>query len=152
MKINLDKVNYDGEWVPFGDARLKIRPLPASRVNITLKDGGFVLTGDEGQETFNYCLMEQVGITGADDKSLPINAAIKRKIYDFKMDPDICPVVDGVSLVDFVLQYVRGRAERIGSELKNSQPGLNGSSPSQSMIATSADQPSGISGAYPAPV
>lgn len=150
MKIDLSRVNYDGEWVDFGDIRLKIRPMPASRVNIIVKDGGLVLSGGEGKEMFDYCLIDQDGIIGADDQPLKMTRAVKQMIYDFKTDPDVSPVVDGVSLVDFVLQYVRGRAERVAAELKNSRPGPSGTSQKPSMIATPADLPSEISDSIPA--
>jgi hypothetical protein len=119
MKVDLSKVSYDGEEVQFGDATLTIRPLPASLVVIAWKDGCIMLTGDEGLKTFDYCLTMQRGILDAEDKPLRLTKDVKKMIYDFKTDPTICPIVDGVSLVDFVLQHVRKKAERIVSETKN---------------------------------
>lgn len=144
MKIDLSRVSYDGEWVDFGGIRLKIRPLPASMVNITVKDGGIVLSGADGLLAFDHCLTDQQGIVDAAEKPLKLTSSVKKMIYDFKVDPSVCPVVDGVSLVDFVLQHIRGRAERIADETKNSQPGQNGISLIKNIPANSADLSSEI--------
>jgi len=97
MDLKLDKVSYDGEWFEFGDMRLKVRPYPASRSMLTVRDGAIIISGMENFNKFAYCLVEWEGTA---DK---LTAEIKKKIYDFRLgrtkidDNDIC-------MSDFVIQ------------------------------------------------
>lgn len=97
MDLKLDKVSYDGEWFDFGDMRLKIRPYPASRSTLSIKDGAFMISGAENFNKFSYCLIEW------DSMAEKLTAETKKKIFDFRLgkikidDVDIC-------MADFVIQ------------------------------------------------
>lgn len=114
MQIDMSKASYDGRWFDFGAARLKIRPYPASRQDITIKDGAIILSGDAGFDMFSYCLTEWEGVTDADDKPLQLTVDVKKKLYDLKLGQ-----VEGEALSDFVLKTTRTMNDEIGNDTKN---------------------------------
>jgi len=114
MKINMEKASYDGQWFDFGDGSLKIRPYPNSRQNVTIRDGGVILSGDSAFDMFSYCLTEWKAIIGADDQPLDLNPDVKKKIYDFRLGS-----VDGVVMSDFVLKTARELTVKMGDDTKN---------------------------------
>jgi len=114
MKIELDKVSYDGRWVDHGEARLKIRPYPKSMADVILKDGGVVISGGNSFEMFSYCLQDWDGVSDADAKPLKLSPAVKKKIFDFQLGK-----VDGVSIGDKVLSVIREQIVALEEEEKN---------------------------------
>jgi len=114
MKIDISKVSYDGQWKDFGGGRLKIRPYPASRQDVTLKEGAVILSGDAGFDMFSYCLEDWENYVGADDQPLKLTDDVKKKLYDFKLAK-----VDGEALSDFTLKTARKLTDEIGAETKN---------------------------------
>jgi hypothetical protein len=114
MKIDLNKVSYDGKWFDFGEARLKIRPYPLSLTDIAFKDGAMVYAGDASLEMFIYCLTEWENVVDADGQPLKLTPDVKKKIYDFKLGRDKEDVMSG-----FVLRTARSLTEEIGNDSKN---------------------------------
>lgn len=114
MKINIAKASYDGRWFEFGEARLKVRPYPNSRRDITIKSGAVILSGDAGLDMFSYCLTEWDGVIGADETPLELTPEVKKKIYDFRLG-----CIGEESMSDFVLRTARELTEEIGTDTKN---------------------------------
>lgn len=104
MDLNISGVSYEGKWFDFGDGRLKIRPYPASKTNFIFKDGGAVLSGEQGFEKFNYCLESWEGFVAKDDeakKPIELTEDVKRKVFDFRLGS----IKDGdqeITMPDFV--------------------------------------------------
>lgn len=94
MILDINKLSYEARWFDFQDGvRLKIRPYPASMVDISIRGKkGVVFAGEDSLNLFLYCLIEWEGIVGTDDNPLPCTEEVKRKIYDFQMG-DISPFV-----------------------------------------------------------
>lgn len=114
MKIDLNKASYEGKWFDFGESRLKIRPYPLSRTEVTFKDGAVVFGGAAAMDMFVYCLTEWEGVVDAEGKSLKLTEDVKKKIYDFKLGR-----MDDDTLSDFVLKTARVLTEEIGADTKN---------------------------------
>lgn len=119
MKIDLNKANYDGDWYEFGGIRLKIRPFPMSRADVSFKDGAVVISGDSSHDMFAYCLVDHEGLVDADGKPIKLTPEVKKKIYDFKLGRSIDENGDEASLSDFVIRKARLRQEQIGNDEKN---------------------------------
>lgn len=114
MKIDLNKVSYDGKWFDHGDARVKIRPYPASRSDVAIKDGAMIFAGDAGFDMFSYCLEAWEGVSDADGKELKLSPEIKKKVFDFGLGS-----VDGLTLSAFVIQKARQLSADIEADAKN---------------------------------
>ena len=86
MDLELNTVSYEGKWFDFGNARLKIRPFPASRVNLRYKEGAVILAGENTLEKFRYCLQAWEGfVSSGDAKPIELTDEIKRKVFDFRL-------------------------------------------------------------------
>lgn len=119
MKIDLGKVSYDGQWFEFGEARLKIRPYPASRTNVAFKDGAVIFSGDAGNDMFSYCLEAWEGVTDAEEKALKLTAAVKKQVYDFRLGKATEKDGSERTLADFVLKTARVLTAEIEVDTKN---------------------------------
>jgi hypothetical protein len=110
MKIDLAKVNYDGEWFVFADdAKVKIRAFPRSRSKVKVIDGALIFSGADTMETFKYCLMEWEGFVDSNEKPIKLSDGIKEKIFD-----------SGIKgLADFVIARNADLQKRILDEEKN---------------------------------
>lgn len=114
MKLDVATISYDGSWVEHGEAKLRVRPYPRSLMNVTMKDGGMVFSGESALEMFLYCLVDWEGIVGADDQKLKPTKEVKKKIYDFQLGK-----VEGVSIADKVMNEARRMMEEIEADKKN---------------------------------
>ncbi|MEN6623601.1 MAG: hypothetical protein ABFD50_18905 [Smithella sp.] len=119
MKIDLTKVSYDAKWFDFGDARLKIRPFPMSQQDVAIKDGAIIMTGDNGQKRFVYCLTEMENVPGADGKPLPCTSEVKKTIYDFRLGIIKGTKGEDICMSDFVLLKTNEMAQEIVEASKN---------------------------------
>jgi hypothetical protein len=99
MKLNLEKAAYEGRWFDFADGKLKIRPYPASKTAFAIKDGAFIVYGEQNLEKFIYCLTAWEGITYDDGKPLELTKELKKQIFDFRL----CKSGDE-TMSDFVIQ------------------------------------------------
>ena len=114
MKMDLNKVSYDGQWFDFGDFRTKIRPYPDSRMDVMFNDGNRVFSGEATFDRFSYCLEAWEGVVDANGQPLKLTSEVKKTIYDFNLG-----VVDGVSLPVFVLRTAGNMASAIENDTKN---------------------------------
>ncbi|MBW2341223.1 MAG: hypothetical protein JRF50_12920 [Deltaproteobacteria bacterium] len=110
MKLDVTDLTYDPVWFDLGDARLNIRPFPASKSDVIFRNGSLVISGENQYEIFSYCLVDWENVVGADNKPLPCTDEVKQKVYDFQMG--------GIPL--FVLKIVRGFDKRKADQEKNS--------------------------------
>lgn len=118
MKIDLSKVSYDGQWCDFGEARLKIRPWPASHDDIAYKDGAVIFAGSHGLEMFQYCLEDWDGVIGADDKPLKLTPQIKKDVFNFQLGKAGEPGKEE-TMSAFVIRIARKMTADIGADVKN---------------------------------
>lgn len=114
MKLETKKTSYESKWFDFGDARLKVRPYPASRVDIGFKAGQVIIAGESSYEMFAYCLTEWEGVVDSDGTELKLTDAVKKTIFDFKLG-----TIDGVTMSDFVISKAREIMEAITEDIKN---------------------------------
>jgi hypothetical protein len=119
MKINLDKVSYDGKWEPHGDGKLKIRPYPSSRSEIAFRDGVVIMSGESGLDMFTYCLEQWEGITDAVGQPLALTEAVKKQIFDFQLGQVTEPDGSLVSISNRVLTVARRMSREIEADVKN---------------------------------
>jgi hypothetical protein len=119
MKIDLGKASYEGREYDFDGARLTIRPYPASRSDIQVKDGAIVLSGNSARDMFMYCLTKWENVVGADDQPLKLTDDVKKKIFDFRLISAPDEKGDTVSLSDFVIRKAREMSEEITADTKN---------------------------------
>ncbi len=111
MQIDIGRVKYEGNWVEFGDAKLKIRPYPASRSNYFVKDGGqMVISGDEQHQVFEYCLEAWENVVDVGGRPLKLTSEVKKTIFDFGLGDGMAP---------FVLRTARELREAHESAIKN---------------------------------
>ena len=114
MKLDLNKISYEGKFFDFGESRLKIRPYPMSRMDLVFKEGAMVFSGDASLDMFLYCLTEWENIVDAEGNPLKLTPDVKKKIYDFKLGS-----VGEDSMSEFVLKTARSITEAIGDDTKN---------------------------------
>jgi len=119
MKIDLGKVSYDGQWFDFGEARLKIRPYPASRTDVAFKDGAVIFSGEAANDMFSYCLEAWEGVTDAEGKALKLTPAVKKQVYDFRIGKTTMPDGTEETMADFVLKTARSLTAGIEADVKN---------------------------------
>lgn len=119
MKIDLGKASYEGREYDFDSARLTIRPYPASRSDVQVKDGAIVLSGASARDMFMYCLTKWENVVGADDQPLKLTDDVKKKIFDFRLISAPDEKGDTVSLSDFVIRKAREMSEEITADTKN---------------------------------
>lgn len=104
MKIDLSELSYDGKWYDYeaGDVIdgpkddrvcLKIKPYPAGKSNMVIRDGDFVISGGEAKRMFLYSLEDWRGIVDANDQPLKCSEQAKEKIYDLTDSPIVGFVV-----------------------------------------------------------
>ena len=95
MKLDLAKVNYEGEWFSFGDdGRLKVRPFPRSKSKFKVVDGALIFGGTETLDTFKYCLVDWEGFVDPAGKPIKLTETIKEKLFDSGL----------MGIADFVIQ------------------------------------------------
>jgi len=99
MQLKFEKAAYEGKWFDFGDGKLKIRPYPASKQAFAIKDGVFIVYGEQNLEKFIYCLTAWEGFTGEDKKPVELTKDLKKQIFDFRL----CKSGE-VTMSDFVIQ------------------------------------------------
>jgi len=120
MELNIGKVSYEGQWFDFGNGRVKIRPLPATKLNFTVRDGGTMIAGEQSFDRFRYSLeaWENFTTPAPDLKPIDLTDEVKRKLFDFRVGS---AVIDGqeVALVDFVAQKAQEILAGIQSAEKN---------------------------------
>jgi hypothetical protein len=111
MDLKLDKVSYSGEWFDFGDMKIKVRPYPASKTTLAIKDGVFMIFGEQNLSKFIYCLIEW-------DNAEKLTKEAKEKIYDFRLGK---AEIDGAEtcLADFVIQKADELFRKIEAAEKN---------------------------------
>jgi hypothetical protein len=111
MDLKLDKVSYDGEWFNFGDMRVKVRPYPASKVTLVIKDGAFMISGEQNLNKFQHCLVEW-------ENTEKLTNEVKRKVFDFRLGK---AEIDGADtcLADFVIQKADELFRKIEAAEKN---------------------------------
>jgi len=114
MKLDVSTISYDGTWIDHGEAKLRVRPHPRSLLNVTMKDGGMVFSGEGALDMFVYCLVDWENVNGADDQKLKLTKEVKKKVYDFQLGK-----VDGVSIADRVMNEARRMTEEIEADKKN---------------------------------
>lgn len=120
MQLKIDKTLYDAEWCKFGDIELNIRPYPMSRADVTIKQGGFVVSGSGNFDRFDYCLVGHKGLTDADGKTLELTQDVKKLIYDFRLGRTYVEEMDAtMSISEFVLYKSRQKSGEIETETKN---------------------------------
>ena len=85
MKVELSGLSYEAKWFDFDDCKLKIRPYPASMMNLVVRDGSMVLAGKDSIEIFKHCLTEWKDVVGDDGKPLVLSDEVKTTLYDFKV-------------------------------------------------------------------
>jgi hypothetical protein len=117
---NIEELTYEAEWTPFGKngARLKIRPYPASKGDVVIKDGAMHLTGKAGLEMFCYCLTEWEGF-GSKGKVLPLTEDTKKKLYDFRISAAIDDSGEETVIADFVALRAQEMAANLRAAEKN---------------------------------
>lgn len=111
MDLKLEKVSYDGEWFDFGDMRVKVRPYPASKVILTIKDGAFMVSGEQNLNKFIHCLVDW-------ENKEKLTGEVKRKIFDFRLGKT---EIDGteICLSDFVIQKADEMFAKVEAAEKN---------------------------------
>lgn len=118
MKIAMKELSYEPRWFSFPDRAaavtqegpaLEIRPYPFSQSNVLLRDGGFVITGEEQFKIFKHCLNSWRGFVGDDDQPLKLTEDVKKVLFDFR--------VQGIA--DFVLARNREFQDQKATEEKN---------------------------------
>jgi hypothetical protein len=119
MKIDLGKVSYEGKWFDFGEARLKIRPYPASRTDVAFKDGAMIFSGEAANDMFDYCLEAWETVSDIDGKAIKMTRAVKKQVYDFRLGKTT--MADGTEEVmsDFVLKTARALMVEIEADVGN---------------------------------
>ena len=119
MKIDLGKVSYDGKWHDFGDARLKIRPYPASRNEVAFKDGAVIFSGAAAWDMFNYCLEAWEAVSDAEGNPIRLTAEVKKQVHDFGLGRATLPDGTEQNLSTFVLSAARRITSEIEEDAKN---------------------------------
>lgn len=119
MKLDLGKVSYEGRLFEFGEAKLKIRPYPASRTDVAFKDGAVIFSGDAAFDMFAYCLETWEGVEDAKGKPLALTPAVKKQVYDFRIGRAVTPDGKEETLADFVLRTAREMTAAIEADTKN---------------------------------
>lgn len=109
MKLDLAKISYDGEWVEFGDGRVKVRPFPRSKSKFKVIDGALIFSGSETLDIFKYCLMEWDGFVDNEGKPIKLTEGVKEKVFDSGV----------MGLADFVISKQTELQKRIVEEEKN---------------------------------
>ncbi len=113
MKIDLGRINWEGQWYDFRDGgKLKIRPLPRSKQSMTFKMGGeFKLDRVQQGEEFKYCLMDIEGIDLIDKNGNPVkfDESTKMELYNSNSS--------GIS--DFVMLKITELANAMAQYEKN---------------------------------
>ena len=83
MKLNLSKVNWEGQWFEFRDgARLKVRPRPRTATKFIMREEGILFSGPERMETFRHCLVDWEGVVDTEGKDLKLTDAIKEALFE----------------------------------------------------------------------
>lgn len=113
MDLSLDKVSYEGEWFEFGTAKIKIRPYPASKNVLRLKDGALEISGELNLNKFMFCL-EAWESTGS--KLPELNAEIKKKMFDFRLGK---AKIDGVEIC--LSEFVIRKADELFQKIEDSE-------------------------------
>ena len=112
MKIDLSKINWEGQWFDFKDeARLKIRPIPRSRQNFLLTQQGMRFDGSQRMEDFKFSLVAIEGIEIIDQKgnAVQLNDLVKQTIFDSNWE----------GIPDFVLEKQLFLAAQMAESEKN---------------------------------
>lgn len=83
MKLNLSKVNWEGQWFDFqGGARLKIRARPRSQTKFFMREEGILFSGPERMETFRHCLVAWEGIVDAEGNEIKLTDSVKEALFE----------------------------------------------------------------------
>lgn len=93
MKLNITDLSYDSKEYEYKGAKLWIRPYPFSMSDTVIRADALVITGEKQFEVFDYCLPKWDNVVGSDGKPIPCNTEVKKKIYDFRVDPDMIQFV-----------------------------------------------------------
>ena len=119
MEVNIIGCSYEGKWFDFGNAKLKIRPCPASRQNFGVKDGVVVFLGADSFDKFKYALEAWEGyVTVGDHKPIELTDEVKKKVFDFRLG---ATEIDGEKFViaDFVLRKADELVTQVVADEKN---------------------------------
>jgi hypothetical protein len=112
MNIDLSSSRYDGTWFPFKDegVELHIRPYPQSMELVSLRGGGFEMSGAELLRKFTYCLTGWKGLAiSLNGEQASCTDEVKKYIFDFD--------IEGIAA--FVLDKVRAFEDARGAQAKN---------------------------------
>jgi hypothetical protein len=121
MQFSVTDLSYDGKWYRFSDdVELKIRPFPLRMGKVLLQDGALVFSQKEQCAVFEHSLEAWKGVVGSDGEVLPCTEEVKRKIFDFRLAPD---------LVQFVVNKAREFLSAKETQEKNLKTGDDGPSP-----------------------
>lgn len=83
MKLNLSKVNWEGQWFDFHDgARLKVRARPRSQTKFFMREEGILFSGPERLETFKHCLVDWEGIVDVEGKPIKLTDSVKEALFE----------------------------------------------------------------------
>jgi len=77
--VGLEEPQGEGQF-------LQIRPFPAQRASVVVKDDGILITGEQQKEIYDFCFLKMKGFVDANEKILELTVEVKLKIFEFKLE------------------------------------------------------------------
>jgi len=120
LTIDWTELSMDPKWYDFETGEmvktpkkegvfLNIKPYPAEKSNLIVKEKGLVITGGQQKEVFMHCLVDWQGVVDAKGGEIECTEAVKEKVYDFKLG----------GIPDFVVIKSREFADKKDASEKN---------------------------------
>jgi len=96
LTIDWTELSMDPKWYDFESGEmvkapkdegvfLNIKPYPAEKSNLIVKEKGLVVTGEQQKEVFMHCLVGWQGVVDANGGEIECAEAVKEKVYAFKL-------------------------------------------------------------------
>jgi len=97
LKIDWSDLSMDAKWYDFengdvvegepkGDGTyFKIRPYPTELAGAIIKDGGFLMSGEQRKKIHDHCLVSWKGLVDANNKDIPFSEDTKEKIFKYSL-------------------------------------------------------------------
>jgi len=118
MELDINKCTYDGQWFDFGNGRLKIKPYPASKQDISFSGNTITFSGKQTFDRFCYCLVEwdKFSTPAPENKPIALTDEVKKKVFDFNLGAE---KVDDVVMT--IPEFVTMKAKELFDSIREKE-------------------------------